>query len=46
MIKMIIFLLESVPHRSKAIDRAMGRYKYPRNWFEFKRYLKYKFNSR
>ena len=46
MIKVLLFLLESLDHHSPNIDRAKGRYKYPENWKEIKRYIKYKYNNR
>lgn len=39
-----MYLLENVPHSSKNIDIARGRNKYPENWSEFKRYLKFRYN--
>ena len=46
MIKVLLFLLENLEYSSANIDRARGRYKYPENWKEFKRYIKYKYNHR
>lgn len=46
MIKILLHLLESIPHSSKDIDIARGRYKYPETWAEFVRYIKFKANNR
>jgi len=46
MIQLILFLLEKTKKQSRNIDIAKGLYKYPENWSELKRYLKYKFNNR
>ena len=45
MIKVILFLLENVPARSKNIDIARGRNKYPETFREFIRYIKFRINE-
>jgi len=40
MIKALLFLLENVPYSNKNIKIAKGYYKYPENWYEFKRYIR------
>ena len=42
MIKIILHLLETIPHSSKNLDIARGRYKYPETWREFIRYIKFR----
>lgn len=46
MLETLLFLLDKVPYSSKNVDIAKGRYKYPENWSELKRYFKYRFNLR
>ncbi len=46
MIETLMYLLNNTKHSSRDIDIARGLYKYPENWSEFKRYLRYKFNNR
>lgn len=46
MVETLLYLLEKVPYSSKNIDIARGLNKYPENWIEFKRYIKYKFKQR
>jgi len=46
MIQLILFLLEKTKKQSRNLDIAKGLYKYPENWFELKRYLKYKYKNR
>jgi len=45
MIKLIIYLLEEIPYRSKNLDIARGRYKFPETWKEFRRYVKLRMNG-
>ena len=40
MIKALIFLLNSVPYENEDILIAKGRYKFPENMREYKRYIK------
>jgi hypothetical protein len=47
MIETLMYLLEKTKdYSSKKVDIAKGRYKYPENWKEFKRYLKFRYNLR
>lgn len=46
MIKMILFLLDSVEISSKEIDIARGVNKYPETWSEFKRYIKFRIQNK
>lgn len=46
MIQTILFLLDKIEYRSKNLDRARGRYKYPENWSEFIRYIKFKYSTK
>ena len=46
MIEAILFLLEKTNRQTRNTDIAKGLYKYPENWSELKRYLKYKFKNR
>jgi hypothetical protein len=46
MIETLMYLLNNTKHSSRNIDIARGLYKYPENWSEFKRFLRYKFNNR
>ena len=46
MINLILLLLDKTQRQTRNIDIAKGLYKYPENWSEFKRYLKYKFKNR
>ena len=45
MIKMILYLMETVPTDSEYIQIAKGKNKYPENWSEFKAYLKQRYNN-
>jgi hypothetical protein len=45
MIKALIFLLNSVPYSNNDIKIARGRYKFPENYKEYKRYLKFRINE-
>lgn len=46
MIELILFLLEKTETQTRNIDIAKGLYKYPENWSELKRYLKYKYKNK
>ena len=45
MIKTLLFLLDNVPVRSKDIDIARGRHKFPETWSEFIRYIKFRIKA-
>jgi len=46
MIKIMLYLMDTLSYTSPQMDIARGLNKYPENWKEFKRYIKFKIRQK
>tara|TARA_R110000796_G_scaffold915_2_gene3513 strand:- start:3976 stop:4116 length:141 start_codon:yes stop_codon:yes gene_type:complete len=46
MIKIMLYLMDNLSYTSPQMDIARGLNKYPENWKEFKRYIRFKIRQK